>query len=105
MWSYLNSLPTAIASAKDGSKPMRPAALIPERASSFSVSIAIRLRKASSRILNSVMDENTLLGLVAWAIFLALLGVVLVFISLAPVWMVIVIAALSIPFIFGACKE
>lgn len=57
------------------------------------------------RMLNSLLDDRTPLGLIVWACILTLVGIVLALISLAPIWVVIVLSLCCVPYIFGAVKE
>lgn len=57
------------------------------------------------RLLNSLTDDRTLLGLIVWACICTFFGILLALVSLSPKWLIIVIAIASIPYIFGAAKE
>lgn len=55
--------------------------------------------------LNSVIDENTLPGMIVLGLLFFLCGCVFAILTLAPVWLIIVISICAVPFIFGAAKE
>lgn len=103
MWT--NTLPTASANADGGKESRKPEPLRRKLVSSSSAIRVSRLREMQSRLLNSINDPSTLLGFIVWGLFMSFVGIVLALASLGPTWLIIVMAIISIPFIFGACNE
>lgn len=104
MWNSHTLPPTHSVNASGGKELRKPEPLRRRLVSSSSAIRVCRLRETFSRRLNSVIDENTLPGIIVLGLLFFLLGCMFAILTLAPTWLIIVISLCAVPFIFGAAK-